>query len=71
MSKIYCIPGNAGISAIAECVSGTDCSPNDPQSVVAFSKKVNAGLVVVGPEAPLVAGVADALGTAGIPVFGQ
>ena len=60
-------PGNPGIARWAECV-GVD--PCDPQAVVALARSIDAGLVVVGPEAPLVAGVADALRAAGIPVFG-
>ncbi|MGN6444650.1 phosphoribosylamine--glycine ligase [Amnibacterium sp.] len=60
-------PGNAGIAAIArlEPVAATE-----PASVVALAERIGAELVVIGPEAPLVAGVADALRERGIPVFG-
>jgi phosphoribosylamine--glycine ligase len=58
-------PGNPGIARWAECV---DIDPCDPAAVVDLARGVD--LVVVGPEAPLVAGVADALRAAGIAVFG-
>ncbi|RIX30179.1 phosphoribosylamine--glycine ligase [Amnibacterium setariae] len=60
-------PGNAGIGALArlEPVEATD-----PGAVVALADAVGAELVVIGPEAPLVAGVADALRERGVPVFG-
>ncbi|MCH8617092.1 phosphoribosylamine--glycine ligase [Sphingomonas sp. SM33] len=60
-------PGNPGISRWAECV-GID--PCDPEAVTNLAKDRDIGLVVIGPEAPLVAGVADALRSAAIPVFG-
>ena len=61
------MPGNPGIARWAECVAA---DPADPDKVVALAREVGAGLVVVGPEAPLVAGVADACRAAGIAVFG-
>ena len=66
--KLYVAPGNGGTQAIAENVSGVDI--NSGQSVLAFAQENNVELVVVGPEAPLVAGVADVLREAGIAVFG-
>jgi phosphoribosylamine--glycine ligase len=60
-------PGNAGIAADVPVV---EIDPNDPAVVTGFAIERNIDLVVVGPEAPLVAGVADALRTHGIPVFG-
>ena len=60
-------PGNPGIGRWADCVQIDPC---DPAAVVAVAQKNGIGLVVVGPEAPLVAGVADALRAAGIAVFG-
>lgn len=60
-------PGNPGIARWAECVT---IDPTDPDKVVALARERNVGLVVVGPEAPLVAGVADACREAGIAVFG-
>ena len=60
-------PGNPGISRWAECVAIDPC---DPAAVVDLAKAEAIDLVVVGPEAPLVAGVGDALRAAGIAVFG-
>lgn len=64
---ILAAPGNAGIGRDATLV---DLDPNDPAAVTGFAKENAVDLVVVGPEAPLVAGVADALRERGIPVFG-
>ncbi len=66
--ELICTPGNAGIAADARVVGGVD--PDDPEAVVALAVSVDASLVVIGPEAPLVAGVADALRTAGVRCFG-
>jgi phosphoribosylamine--glycine ligase len=60
-------PGNPGIARWADRVTLDPC---DPRAVVELSRDENIDLVVVGPEAPLVAGVADALRAAGIAVFG-
>ncbi|HET9459652.1 MAG TPA: phosphoribosylamine--glycine ligase [Sphingomicrobium sp.] len=60
-------PGNPGIARWAECVAIDPC---DSATVVALARARSADLVVVGPEAPLVAGVADALREAGFAVFG-
>ncbi len=65
--RLICAPGNAGIAAIAECV---DLAIEDPAAVTAFAREQGIGLVVVGPEGPLVAGVVDALRAAGIAAFG-
>jgi len=65
--RLIAAPGNPGIARWAECVA---LDPSHPEKVVALARQHNAGLVVVGPEAPLVAGVADACRAAGIPVFG-
>ncbi|MFL0564985.1 phosphoribosylamine--glycine ligase [Microbacterium sp. 179-I 1D1 NHS] len=66
--EIFAAPGNAGIAADATLVA--DLDQNDPAAVTAFSNEQHIDLVVIGPEAPLVAGVADALRERGIPVFG-
>lgn len=66
--KLYVAPGNGGTAAVAENVSGLDAE--DGQAVLAFAKDHAIDLVVVGPEAPLVAGVADVLRAGGIDVFG-
>ena len=65
---LYAVPGNPGISQFAECVSGVSVEDND--AIVALAKEKNIGLVVVGPEAPLVNGLVDALTAAGIKTFG-
>src|SRR5947209_14120950 len=65
--KLLAAPGNPGIARWADCVPIDLCDPN---AVVNLARRNAIDLVVVGPEAPLVAGVADALSTAGIAVFG-
>jgi phosphoribosylamine--glycine ligase len=60
-------PGNPGVARWAECVAIDPC---DAQEVVALAKQRGIDLIVVGPEAPLVAGVADAARAAGIATFG-
>jgi phosphoribosylamine--glycine ligase len=67
IGRLYCAPGNAGIEAAAECVA-LDVADHD--AVIRFCKDNAIGLVVIGPEAPLVAGLADDLEAAGIKVFG-
>ena len=66
--KLLAAPGNPGIARWAELASIDPC---DPDAVVELARRNAIALVVVGPEAPLVAGVADALRAAGIAVFGQ
>jgi phosphoribosylamine--glycine ligase len=65
--KLYCAPGNAGIAREATCVA-LDLA--DHAAVIAFCRKNRIDLVVVGPEAPLCAGIVDDLEAAGIKVFG-
>jgi len=65
--EILAAPGNAGIAQDASLV---DLEMLDPGAVAAFANENAVDLVVIGPEAPLVAGVADALRERGIPVFG-
>ena len=67
VTALAAAPGNAGTAGIAEN-HGVDAT--DPASVTALAQQFQADLVIVGPEAPLVAGVADAVRAAGIPVFG-
>ena len=67
VTKIYALPGNAGISKQAECVN---VSSEDVDGILAFAKKVNPSLVVVGPEASLAKGVTDVLEANGFKVFG-
>jgi phosphoribosylamine--glycine ligase len=68
VDELLAIPGNAGIADLAACVRGIDIG--DPRQVADWAVRAGADLVLVGPEAPLVAGVADALGARGIKVFG-
>jgi phosphoribosylamine--glycine ligase len=65
--ELICAPGNAGIAAEARTL---DLDPEDVDAVVAAAREIKPELVVVGPEAPLVAGVVDALVAAGIRCFG-
>lgn len=65
--KLYIAPGNGGTSQEGENIS---LDENDPTAVAAFAKDHGCGMVVIGPEAPLVVGVADVVREAGIPCFG-
>ncbi len=65
--EIFAAPGNAGIAQDAQLVA---VDANDPAAVATFANENLVDLVIIGPEAPLVAGVADALRERGIPVFG-
>jgi phosphoribosylamine--glycine ligase len=65
--RLYCAPGNAGIAREAECVA-LDLA--DHGAVIAFCRESHIDLVVVGPEAPLCAGIVDDLEAAGIKAFG-
>ena len=67
VSEVHSAPGNAGISKLVPTHS---INANDPDAVAALATKLAVDLVVVGPEAPLAAGVSDAVREAGIPVFG-
>ncbi|MFF2778665.1 phosphoribosylamine--glycine ligase [Streptomyces sp. NPDC058052] len=67
VTALHCAPGNAGIAEVAELHAVDQL---DGGAVAALATGLGADLVVVGPEAPLVAGVADAVRAVGIPVFG-
>ena len=67
LSKLWAAPGNAGIAEQAECVP---IAAEDVAGLVSFAREQRVDLVVVGPEAPLTAGLADACTTAGIRCFG-
>nr|HQA48268.1 phosphoribosylamine--glycine ligase [Bacillota bacterium] len=67
VEKIYAAPGNGGIAEIAECV---DIKDTDIKALAGFAKKESIDLTVVGPEAPLVAGIADEFEKQGSRVFG-
>lgn len=67
IEKIYCAPGNGGTSDVAENVV---VDPEDKEAVLAFCQAHDIGLVIIGPEAPLVSGVSDHLRAQNILVFG-
>jgi phosphoribosylamine--glycine ligase len=67
LTRLYCAPGNAGIADVATCIA---LDVANHSAVVDFCRTENIGLVVVGPEAPLVAGLADDLLAAGVKCFG-
>ncbi|MGH3406914.1 MAG: phosphoribosylamine--glycine ligase, partial [Streptosporangiaceae bacterium] len=67
VTGLHAAPGNPGIGELAERHAA---APADPVSVTALARRTGADLVVIGPEAPLVAGVADAVRAAGIDCFG-
>ena len=67
VEKIYCTPGNAGISKIAECAP---ISVMDFEAQVNFAKEKGVDFVIVGPDDPLVGGIVDEFVKAGFPTFG-
>jgi phosphoribosylamine---glycine ligase len=67
VDRLYCAPGNAGIAEEAECVP---IGASDITGLVDFCRREGIEFVVVGPEAPLVAGLVDALEAEGVPAFG-
>lgn len=67
LTKLYAAPGNAGIASVAECI---DVSAEDVGGICDAVKDLNIDFVVVGPEAPLVEGLADKINDMEIPVFG-
>lgn len=67
LTKLFCAPGNAGIADVAQCIP---IDPTNQDSIIQFCRDERIQLVVIGPEAPLVAGLGDALGAAGIRYFG-
>jgi len=67
LEELHVTPGNPGIAAIAPCYA---IDTDDNQLVIALAQQLDVDLVVIGPEKPLVNGLADALRKAGIPIFG-
>ena len=67
VNKIYCAPGNAGTASVAENI---DISPDNIQALLNFAMIKGIGLTVVGPEQPLVKGIADSFEESGLRVFG-
>jgi phosphoribosylamine---glycine ligase len=69
-SSLYCAPGNPGIAVEPNVTTVPDLSIIDHNEVVSFCKDNRVGLVLVGPEAPLVDGLVDSLEASGVPTFG-
>ena len=67
VNKIYCAPGNAGTASVAENI---DISPDNIQALLNFALIKGIGLTVVGPEQPLVKGIADSFEESGLRLFG-
>ncbi len=67
LTRLFCAPGNAGIAEQARCV---DLPVHSAPQIIAFCRREDVALVVIGPEQPLAAGLADALEAAGIAAFG-
>ncbi len=67
VERVYCAPGNAGIAALATCIA---LDLKDTERVLALIRSEHIDFVVIGPEAPLVMGLADKLAEKGIKVFG-
>lgn len=67
VNKVYCAPGNAGISSLAECVP---INAEDIDGLLKFAKQKNIGLTVVGPEAPLALGIVNEFKKQGLRIFG-
>ncbi len=67
LERLYCAPGNAGISAVAECV---DIAADDIEALKKWALEQRIDLTVVGPEVPLVLGIADLFRQAGLKIFG-
>lgn len=67
VSKIYCAPGNAGIAALATCLP---IRADDLPGLLEFAKQQHMDLTIVGPEAPLVAGIVDLFESEGLRIFG-
>ncbi len=67
LTEIYCAPGNPGIATLADCV---DIDPSDIVELADFAEKLSISLTVVGPELPLMLGIADEFEKRGLAVFG-
>ena len=67
VEKIYCAPGNAGISKIAKCI---DIKDDDINKLLGFAKENEIDLTIVGPEVPLVEGIVDEFEKENLKIFG-
>ncbi|MCL7050717.1 hypothetical protein MKW94_004942 [Papaver nudicaule] len=70
VDSVLCTPGNPGISRSGNAICVEDLDISDSSAVISFCRERGVGLVVVGPEVPLVAGLSNHLNKAGIPTFG-
>ena len=68
VERLYAVPGNAGTAQVADNVPGV--GPTDAAALAAFAERAGVDLTIIGPEQPLVAGVADEFLDRGLPVFG-
>jgi phosphoribosylamine--glycine ligase len=66
-TEVFALPGNPGSAAVAQCLPSADLSP---RNILAAAQSLNVDLTVIGPEAPLVAGVVDMFKAAGRPIIG-
>ncbi|TDI34172.1 MAG: phosphoribosylamine--glycine ligase [Acidobacteria bacterium] len=67
VTELFCAPGNAGIKNLADCIN---IDPSDIVELADFAENLSIGLTVVGPELPLILGLADEFQRRGLPVFG-
>jgi phosphoribosylamine--glycine ligase len=67
ITELYCAPGNPGMATLGDCV---DIDPSDIVELADFAEKLSISLTVVGPELPLILGLADEFQRRGLPVFG-
>src|SRR3989442_146055 len=67
VEEVHCVPGNAGISQDALCRSADILSPT---AMASLAEEIGAGLTVVGPEAPLIAGIVDEFQSRRLPIVG-
>jgi phosphoribosylamine--glycine ligase len=67
VDKIFAVPGNPGIAELAECMQA---DPTDAETICNLAEDLGIDLTVIGPEAPLVAGIVDELESRGLPAFG-
>jgi len=70
VSAVFCAPGNGGTATYSPKMSNVNIKDSAIEELVSFAQEQSITLVAIGPEAPLVAGIADALAAVGIPCFG-
>ena len=70
VEAVWCAPGNAGIARMGGAAACLDVAEEDAEALVSFASETDIDLAVIGPEAPLLAGLADRFVAAGVPTFG-